>query len=136
MTQNNFPILPLYQRVAVKECKKDETVLSKGGILMPVLLREQALLGYGEVVAVGQGYRNPQNGQFYPVKVNVGDFVYYDRGRTPDEVRLDGEIYYLINESDIVAIDLVRSKSQQCCQDQNKDCTCTSTPTEKIILHG
>jgi|CXWL01.1.fsa_nt_gi chaperonin GroES len=73
-----------------------------GGIIIPDTVRKDSK--EGRVVAVGEGKRN-EDGRYIPMRVAVGDRVkfggYVD---SEDKMRIDGEEYLLINESNIVAV--------------------------------
>ena len=91
-------IRPLGDRVLVKPIEQEER--TKGGIVLPDTAKEKPQLG--EVIAVGTG-RLLDNGQRVPLEVKVGDKVIYAKyGGT--EVKLDGQEYLILRESDILAI--------------------------------
>ena len=56
----------------------------------------------GEVIAVGSGKRN-DDGKLVPVSVKVGDTVMFSKYGY-DEVKIDDEEYYIVAESNILAI--------------------------------
>ncbi|HHY93031.1 MAG TPA: co-chaperone GroES, partial [Firmicutes bacterium] len=72
----------------------------KGGIVLPDTAKEKPQ--EGEVIAVGPG-RVLDNGQRVAPEVKVGDRVIYAKyGGT--EVKLEGEEYLILRESDVLAI--------------------------------
>jgi chaperonin GroES len=90
-------IKPLADRVVVKAIEREET--TKGGIVIPDTAKERPQ--EGEVVAVGPG--KYEDGKRIPLEVKVGDRVLYAKyGGT--EVKIDGEEYLVLRESDILAI--------------------------------
>lgn len=91
-------LVPLADRVVVKAIEQEER--TKGGIVLPDTAKEKPQ--EGEVLAVGSG-RLLDNGQRVPLEVKVGDRVVFAKyGGT--EVKVDGEEYIILRESDILAI--------------------------------
>lgn len=91
-------IKPLADRVVVKVVQEEEK--TKGGIVLPDTAKERPQ--EGEVVAVGPG-KLLENGQRAPLEVKVGDRVIFSKyGGT--EVKIDGEEYLILRESDILAV--------------------------------
>jgi Co-chaperonin GroES (HSP10) len=91
-------LVPLGDRVVVKPIEQEER--TKGGIVLPDTAKEKPQ--EGEVLAVGSG-RLLENGQRVPLEVKVGDRVVFAKyGGT--EVKIDGEEYIILRESDILAI--------------------------------
>ncbi|NMB25684.1 MAG: co-chaperone GroES [Firmicutes bacterium] len=89
---------PLADRVVVKAIQQEEK--TKGGIVLPDTAKEKPQ--EGEVMAVGPG-KLLDNGQRAPMEVKVGDHIIYARyGGT--EVKVEGEEYLILRESDILAI--------------------------------
>lgn len=89
---------PLADRVVVKAIQQEEK--TKGGIVLPDTAKEKPQ--EGEVIAVGPG-KLLDNGQRAPMEVKVGDRVIYAKyGGT--EVKVEGEEYLILRESDILAI--------------------------------
>lgn len=89
---------PLGDRIVVKAISAEEK--TKGGIVLPDTAKEKPQ--EGEVIAVGPG-RVLDNGQRIAPEVKVGDRVIYAKyGGT--EVKLDGEEYLILRESDVLAI--------------------------------
>lgn len=91
-------LVPLADRVVVKAIEQEE--MTKGGIVLPDTAKEKPQ--EGEVLAVGSG-RLLDNGERVPLEVKVGDRVVYSKyGGT--EIKLDGEEYIILRESDILAV--------------------------------
>lgn len=88
---------PLGDRVVIKEISREE--VTKGGIVLPDTAQEKPQ--EGEVVAVGPG-KVTEEGQRIAMEVHVGDKVIYSK-YAPTEVKVDGEDYLIVRESDILA---------------------------------
>ena len=91
-------IRPLQDRVVVK--RRDEETTSAGGIVLPGSATEKPQ--QGEVVAVGPGKKS-EDGKNTPVDLKVGDHVVFGQygGNT---VKIDGEEYLILNESEIYGV--------------------------------
>ncbi|KKR14546.1 MAG: 10 kDa chaperonin [Candidatus Falkowbacteria bacterium GW2011_GWA2_39_24] len=89
---------PLSDHVIVKPMA-DETI-TKAGIVLPENSQERP--EKGEVVAVGSG-RLLDNGQRAPLSVKVGDKIMFKK-YSPDEIKVEGQDYLVIKESDIMLI--------------------------------
>jgi chaperonin GroES len=91
-------IQPLGDRVVVKVLEQEEK--TKGGIVLPDTAKEKPQ--DGKVIAVGPG-RILDNGQRVTPEVKVNDIVIFAKyGGT--EVKLEGEEYLILRESDILAV--------------------------------
>lgn len=89
---------PLADRVVVKVIEQEE--VTRGGIVLPDTAKEKPQ--QAEVVAVGPG-KLLDNGERAPMEVKVGDKIVFAKyGGT--EVKVDGEEYLILRESDILAI--------------------------------
>ena len=95
MTTN---IKPLQDRVIVKRIEEGEQV--RGGIIIPDSAKEKPQ--EGEVIAVGEG-KKLDNGERIPPDVKEGDRVLFGK-YSGTEVKIDGEDYLIIKESEILAI--------------------------------
>lgn len=72
-----------------------------GGIIIPDNAKEKPVRG--RVVAVGDG--EMQNGVRIPMTVSVGDVVLFAKWASSlNEVKIDGNDYVLIKESDVLGI--------------------------------
>ena len=92
-------IKPLFNNVVVKPATKEET--TKSGIVLPATV-EKERSEQGEIVAIGSG-RELENGSKREMSVKVGDKVMFKK-YSPDEIKVDGEDYLVISESDIIAV--------------------------------
>lgn len=90
-------LAPLQDRVVVKPSVKEE--VTKGGIIIPDTAKEKPQ--EGEIVAVGPG-RLSEDGKRIAMDIREGDKVLYSK-YAGAEVKLDGEEYLILRESDILA---------------------------------
>ena len=90
---------PLGDNVVVIPAAKEE--ITKSGIVIPDTAGQEKP-EQGKVVAVGDGKRL-DNGTVAPMSIKVGDLVMFKK-YSPDEVKVDGEKYLVLSESDIIAI--------------------------------
>lgn len=89
---------PLHDRVVVQRVDAEEK--SKGGIIIPDTAKEKPQ--EGKVVAVGPGGRD-EAGKLTPLDVKAGDRVLFGKW-SGTEIKLDGEDYLIMKESDIMGI--------------------------------
>ena len=89
---------PLGDRVIVKAREKDE--MTKSGIVLPDTASEKPQ--EGSVLAVGPG-RVLDNGKRVEMDVKTGDKVLFAK-YAGTEVKLDGEDYLVIRETDLLAV--------------------------------
>ena len=90
-------LVPLGDRVVLKQVEAEET--TKSGIVLPGQAQEKPQ--QAEVVAVGPG--GVVDGKEVKMEVTVGDKVIYSK-YSGTEVKLDGEEYFIVKQSDILAI--------------------------------
>jgi chaperonin GroES len=89
---------PLGDRVIVKAREKEE--MTKSGIVLPDTASEKPQ--EGSVLAVGPG-RVLDNGKRIEMDVKAGDKVLFAK-YAGTEVKLDGEDYLVIRETDLLAV--------------------------------
>jgi chaperonin GroES len=89
---------PLHDRVVVQRVDAEEK--SKGGIIIPDTAKEKPQ--EGRVVAVGPGARD-EAGKLQPLDVKAGDRVLFGKW-SGTEIKLDGEDYLIMKESDIMGV--------------------------------
>lgn len=94
----DFKIKPLGDRVIVKAKEAEET--TKGGIILPDTAKEKPI--EGTVVAVGEG-KSTDDGKTVKLTVKVGDVVLYGK-YSGTEVKIEGDEYLIMRESDIYGI--------------------------------
>ena len=90
-------IKPLFDKVVLKTVEAVET--TKSGILLTGSAKEKPQMS--EVVAVGPG--GMVNGKEVVMSVKVGDKVIVGK-YSGTEVKLDGEEYSIVSQSDILAV--------------------------------
>jgi len=90
---------PLNDHVIIKAITENE--VTKSGIIMPDTVDKEKP-EKGEVVAIGAG-KLLESGQRAPMTVRIGDKVMFKK-YSPDEIKVGGEEYLVISESDIIAI--------------------------------
>ncbi|KAB2840432.1 MAG: co-chaperone GroES, partial [Melioribacteraceae bacterium] len=88
----------LQDRVIVKPKEAEET--TKGGIILPDTVKEKPI--EGTVVAVGEG-KVAENGTVTKLTVKAGDVVLYGK-YSGTEIKVEGEDYLIMRESDIYGI--------------------------------
>jgi len=91
-------IRPLADRVVIKSMEEEEKTPS--GIVLPDTAKEKPQKG--RVLAVGPG-KVLEDGTRQPMEVKVDDVVLYAK-YAGTEVKVDGEEYLILRESDILAI--------------------------------
>ena len=90
-------LVPLGDRVVLKQLEAEET--TKSGIILPGQAQEKPQ--QAEVIAVGPG--GVVEGKEVKMEVAVGNKVIYSK-YAGTEVKLDGEEYIIVKQSDILAI--------------------------------
>ena len=90
-------LVPLGDRVVLQQVEAEETTAS--GIVLPGQAQEKPQ--QAEVIAVGPG--GVVDGKEVKMEVTVGDKVIYSK-YSGTEVKLDGEEYIIVKQSDILAI--------------------------------
>ncbi|MFM2330703.1 MAG: hypothetical protein RLZZ26_210 [Candidatus Parcubacteria bacterium] len=72
------------------------------GIIIPETVNKEKLFE-GEVITIGTG-RRTDKGDRIPLEVKVGDKVFFKKP-WDEPIKLDGEEYYVLSESDILLIE-------------------------------
>ena len=93
-----FKITPLGDRVIVRPKEAEEK--TKGGIILPDTAKEKPV--EGTIVAAGAG-KVTDDGKTVALLVKVGDVVLYGK-YSGTEVKIEGEDYLIMRESDIYGI--------------------------------
>ncbi len=91
-------ITPLHDRVLVEPLDAEEK--TAGGIIIPDTAQEKPM--EGKIVAVGKGSRNDE-GKVTPLDVEKGDRILYGKW-SGTEVKVDGDDYLIMKESDIMGV--------------------------------
>ncbi|CAK0776148.1 cochaperonin GroES [uncultured Gammaproteobacteria bacterium] len=89
---------PLHDRVVVQRLEAEQK--SKGGIIIPDTAKEKPQ--EGKVLAVGPGARD-ESGKIQALDVKAGDRILFGKW-SGTEVKLDGEDFIIMKESDILGI--------------------------------
>lgn len=97
-TKNKLSVRPMGDRVIIASLPQEEK--TKGGIILPDSAKEKPQ--EGQVVAVGKG-KMTDTGEMLDMSVTVGDKVLYGK-YSGTEVKIDGESYLIVKESEILAI--------------------------------
>ena len=90
-------IKPLCDRVVIKMLESEET--TKSGIVLPGTAKEKPQMA--EVLEVGPG--GMVDGKEVKMEVKKGDKVIYSK-YAGTEVKLDGDEYIIVRQSDILAV--------------------------------
>jgi len=91
-------VKPLDDRVLIRQSEAEET--TAGGIVLPDTAKEKPQRG--KVMAVGPG-KLLDNGKRSEMSLKKGDEVWYGK-YSGTEIKIDGEEFVLIGESDVLAI--------------------------------
>ena len=94
---NKMKLVPLADRVVLKQSTPEEK--TKSGIILTSQTQEKPQ--QAEIIAVGPG--GVVDGKEVKMEVKVGDKVIYSKYAGTD-VKLDGEEYVIVRQSDILAI--------------------------------
>lgn len=94
-------IRPLGDRVLVEAMAKDDKGRTESGIIIPETVSKERG-EQGKVIAVGPGKLN-EAGELLPIAVKKGQTVLFSK-YGPDEIKLEGKEYYIISESNILAV--------------------------------
>ena len=89
---------PLHDRVVVR--RLDGEAKTAGGIIIPDTAKEKPM--QGEVIAVGPGARDDK-GAVQALDVKAGDIVLFGKW-SGTEVKIDGDDFLIMKESDIMGI--------------------------------
>jgi chaperonin GroES len=93
-------VKPLHDKVIVKLIEAETK--TAGGIIIPDTAKQKPQEAI--VAAVGAG-KKTEDGKVIALDVKVGDRVYFAKwGGT--EIKVDGEDYIILSESDILAVNL------------------------------
>jgi chaperonin GroES len=91
-------VRPLDDRALIKQSQAEEK--TPGGIVLPDTAKEKPQRG--KVIAVGPG-KLLDNGKRSPMSIKKGDEVYYGK-YAGTEVKIDGEQYVIVRESDVLGV--------------------------------
>ena len=99
-TKSDIQIEPLGDRVVVKPSDKNEEKVSASGIIIPDTVDKEKP-AKGKVVAVGPGRYD--DGVLVPMTLKIGQTVLFSKYGY-DEVKVDGENYYILSEAQVLAV--------------------------------
>ena len=91
---------PLGDRIVVQPFEKEGEKKLASGIIIPETVDKEKP-AQGEVIAVGPG--KFEDGKRVPMQVKVGDTVLFSKYGY-DEVKIEGQEYYILSESNILGI--------------------------------
>jgi chaperonin GroES len=95
-------IKPLGDRVLVEPISaENKGAKTKSGIIIPETI-EKEKPEQGKIVAVGAGRTNDK-GEIIPMSVKAGQKIIFSK-YGPDEIKVDGKEYYILSESNILAV--------------------------------
>jgi chaperonin GroES len=97
--KKDISIQPLGTKILIAPQKVEEK--TTGGLIVPPSASEDQKPEAGVVVKLGDGLN--AKGEKMHFNVKVGDKVFF-KTYSPDEIELDGEKYFLVDNSDILAI--------------------------------
>ncbi|MBI1621708.1 co-chaperone GroES [Aquamicrobium zhengzhouense] len=97
---------PLHDRILVRRLEAEEK--TAGGIIIPDTAKEKP--SEGEVIAVGAGRRD-ENGKLIELDVKAGDRILFGKW-SGTEIRLDGEDFLIMKESDIMGVIEAQSEAK------------------------
>ena len=100
MAKNTVPVSPLGDRIVVKPADKAGERTLASGIIIPETVDKESP-SKGTVVAIGAGRYD--DGDLLPMTVKVGDTVLFSKYGY-DEVKIDGVDYYILSESNVLAV--------------------------------
>ncbi len=92
-------IKPLGDRVLIKEDINSKEKKTAYGIIIPITVNEDKGGKKGEIISIGEGHF--ENGKLIPISVKNGDQVLFQWG---DKIEIDGEEYYIVKESELLAV--------------------------------
>ena len=98
---------PLHDRVLVKRVESDQK--TSGGIIIPDTAQEKPM--EGQVLEVGSGARD-ESGKLVPPDVKKGDKILFGKW-SGTEVKMNGEEYLIMKESDIMGIITAGTKKKK-----------------------
>ncbi|PIP73294.1 MAG: co-chaperone GroES [Candidatus Lloydbacteria bacterium CG22_combo_CG10-13_8_21_14_all_47_15] len=94
-------VVPLGDRVLVQPIASGEGAKTAQGIIIPDTVDKEKP-EQGKIIAVGEG-KITDDGTVLPMRVKKGDIVVFSK-YGPDEIKVDGEEYYILREDSILAV--------------------------------
>jgi chaperonin GroES len=99
MTKKEVNIQPLGSKILVSPMKLEEK--TTGGLILPPSATEDQKPETGIVVKLGTGIN--EKGEKINFGIKVGDRIFF-KSYSPDEIEIEGNKYFLVDNSDILAI--------------------------------
>ena len=93
-------VIPLGDRVLIEPIDSKEAGQTLSGLIIPETVDKERP-EQGRVIAVGEG--KFEDGATRPMTVKKGQKVLFSK-YGPDEIKIDGEVYLIVSESNILAI--------------------------------
>ena len=100
-------VRPLHDRIIVQRLEEGEQKI--GGIIIPDTAKEKPQ--QGKVIAAGSG-KTKDDGKRIPLDVTAGDTILFGK-YSGQEIKLDGEEYFIMREDDVLAIIDGRTKKKK-----------------------
>ena len=100
-------VRPLHDRIIIRRLDEGEQKI--GGIIIPDTAKEKPQ--QGKVIAAGNGKSNDE-GKRIPLDVKAGDTILFGK-YSGQEIKLDGEEYFIMREDDVLAIIDGRTKKKK-----------------------
>ena len=97
--KKDIKVQPLGTKVLISPMKVEEK--TTGGLIVPPTASADSKPETGIVVKLGDGLN--AKGEKMHFSIKVGDKVFF-KSYSPDEVEVEGEKYFLVENSDILAI--------------------------------
>jgi chaperonin GroES len=99
--KNKITVIPLGDRILIEPDGSHGEKESVSGIIIPETVDKERP-EEGVVIAVGSGRLN-EDGEIIPMRVKKGQRVLFSK-YGPDEIKIDGEKYLIVSESNVLAI--------------------------------
>lgn len=117
-------VRPLHDRIIVQRLEEGEQTI--GGIIIPDTAQEKPQ--QGTVIAVGNGKVN-DDGKRVPLDVTAGDRILFGK-YAGQEITLDGEEYFIMNEDDVLAVIEGHTKKKRAIKGKTKSKSKSKTKTK------
>ncbi len=92
---------PLADYVLIKPAA--EEAVTKSGIVLPDTMDKKEKIRKGEIIKTGPG-KQLESGSVAPMHVREGNLVMYKEDWSAEKIKIEGEEYLIVRESDIIAV--------------------------------
>ncbi len=99
MPKQEVKVQPLGSKILISPMQLEEK--TTGGLILPPSATEDQKPETGVVVKLGTGIN--EKGEKVHFSVKVGDKIFF-KSYSPDEIEIEGNKYFLVDNSDILAI--------------------------------